>query len=489
MADIESDEEDVLHLIVESRNQKDGKSASKQVARRSNTAGEGPDILEGVDENLAKVIARRSHGVAMEDDDFGPIGNRIEGSATDVVQPAVDFDDTVPGAYSARPGHNHGRLMKGQLPSHLRGDATQRENSMTNRTLEETDHPLDPSFPIIEVSSGYKEMRAPGRRGYLIYWIVLAVFLTVTLATVLPLAIFLGGDEEEEASGMALDHSQPLDEVLLVPNLTQDTIRALEVPGSYQEFAYGWVKSNPEWENYEPWRKQQRFAIVCVYHALGGRSWRPRGSGGSGSTRRVTYAWLARTKPVTECDPTLRASDYEEFCVNDRLTVLDIGAEMIMNGVLPPELSLLPQLEVIDVGGSAVRGSDLEAVLPLNITLPNLKELIFSDCTLGGSIPSSLGLWTSLTKLDLSFNELSSTIPSQLGLLTQLRFLNLAGNNFIGSIPKKLRELTGLVSLRLDNNTGVEPFLPEGFCDGNHTSSIEHMSANWCWSIDQCCPP
>ena len=46
-----------------------------------------------------------------------------------------------------------------------------------------------------------------------------------------------------------------------------------------------------------------------------------------------------------------------------------------------------------------------------------------------GTLPTSLGLLTALTYLDLSQNKLQGTLPSALGLMTSLLYLDLSGNS------------------------------------------------------------
>jgi hypothetical protein len=63
---------------------------------------------------------------------------------------------------------------------------------------------------------------------------------------------------------------------------------------------------------------------------------------------------------------------------------------------------------------------------------------------LSGSIPESLGNFSTLQSLDLSRNELSGSIPKSLGNLSNLEFLSLRRNQLSGSIPESLGNLNNL---------------------------------------------
>ena len=69
-----------------------------------------------------------------------------------------------------------------------------------------------------------------------------------------------------------------------------------------------------------------------------------------------------------------------------------------------------------------------------------------------GSIPSELGMMSSLQLLGLHNNTLELEIPSEIWNLTQLSALYLDGNNFRGTIPREVEKLTELVDFRLRCN-------------------------------------
>ena len=79
----------------------------------------------------------------------------------------------------------------------------------------------------------------------------------------------------------------------------------------------------------------------------------------------------------------------------------------------------------------------------------NLRACFFSGKQLIDTIPSTLGLLTQLTSLDLFDNELTGTIPLTLGFLTQLDYLELYDNQFNGTIPSALCSISGIF-IRID---------------------------------------
>ena len=98
--------------------------------------------------------------------------------------------------------------------------------------------------------------------------------------------------------------------------------------------------------------------------------------------------------------------------------------------------------------------NNLSGSIPAELgNLTNLTELNLSFNSLTGSIPDELGNLTNLTDLSLSANYLSGSIPAELGNLTNLTFLWLQYNSLSGSIPSELGNLTNLRWLYLHTNS------------------------------------
>eukprot|EP00533_Pseudo-nitzschia_delicatissima_P004719 CAMPEP_0116095296 /NCGR_PEP_ID=MMETSP0327-20121206/9587_1 /TAXON_ID=44447 /ORGANISM="Pseudo-nitzschia delicatissima, Strain B596" /LENGTH=77 /DNA_ID=CAMNT_0003586953 /DNA_START=339 /DNA_END=572 /DNA_ORIENTATION=- len=70
-----------------------------------------------------------------------------------------------------------------------------------------------------------------------------------------------------------------------------------------------------------------------------------------------------------------------------------------------------------------------------------------ADNQLTGTIPTEIGLLTSLTGLYLVYNDLTGNIPSEIGLLKNLKYLKTYRNNLNDTIPSEVQEL--------DDNNGL----------------------------------
>ena len=71
---------------------------------------------------------------------------------------------------------------------------------------------------------------------------------------------------------------------------------------------------------------------------------------------------------------------------------------------------------------------------------------------LTGSIPSEIGLLTSLNSLNFAINELIGSIPSEIGLLTSLEELYLCYNALTGTIPSEIGLLTSLYDINFEDS-------------------------------------
>ncbi|CAI7778606.1 unnamed protein product [Closterium sp. NIES-53] len=76
-----------------------------------------------------------------------------------------------------------------------------------------------------------------------------------------------------------------------------------------------------------------------------------------------------------------------------------------------------------------------------------ITKIYLSKSALGGSIPDSISLLTSLTSLDVSGCELNGPIPAGIGNLTSLKYLALSANKLTKSIPAGFGNLISLTYL------------------------------------------
>ena len=165
---------------------------------------------------------------------------------------------------------------------------------------------------------------------------------------------------------------------------------------------------------------------------------------------------------------------------------LDVGSNVIIMTVSPPDAALLSQTFTVRVLREGSVESDRAALVALyrsaggsgwtdktnwnseepltnwfGVTVLSngrVEGLDLSANNLRGTLPAELGSLTTLNELDLSENQLRGTIPDWRGL-TLLAILNLGDNQLSGPIPDWLGSLTLLHELYLRDNrlTGTIP--------------------------------
>jgi len=95
-------------------------------------------------------------------------------------------------------------------------------------------------------------------------------------------------------------------------------------------------------------------------------------------------------------------------------------------------------------------------------------SILLAGLKVVGTIPTSIGLLSTLTSLSISRNSITSTVPSQLGQLKLLASIDLSVNSITGYIPKTLCSDSALTSLSFGSN-------PLG-CYFNCLSSVASLS-------------
>ncbi|KAK2639692.1 hypothetical protein Ddye_027487 [Dipteronia dyeriana] len=83
--------------------------------------------------------------------------------------------------------------------------------------------------------------------------------------------------------------------------------------------------------------------------------------------------------------------------------------------------------------------------------LIHLDFLDLNFASLEGPIPYRLGNLTSLKHLDLSLNHFNSSIPNCFSNFSRLEYLSVRGNNFQGKIPRSMERLCNLRSFVISN--------------------------------------
>lgn len=152
--------------------------------------------------------------------------------------------------------------------------------------------------------------------------------------------------------------------------------------------------------------------------------------------------------PVPELQPNSKTGS--------TLRQIHLGRNNILS-TIPPSISLLSSLTLLDLSGCLLTGS-----IPRELSNLTLLEHLFLDVNeLSGSVMSDLGRLTSLETLYLDFNDFTSSLPSELGLMTSLKKLHIQGSKLSGRIPSSLGKLTTLENLNLYSSQLTGPIPAE----------------------------
>ena len=142
----------------------------------------------------------------------------------------------------------------------------------------------------------------------------------------------------------------------------------------------------------------------------------------------------------------------------DRLTRRVVNLHLSghgLSGTIPTDLGMLTSLTLLSLSNNRLTGT-----IPAELGgLTNLDTLWLHENKLTGTIPAELARPSSMRQLFLSDNRLTGSIPSELGRLTNLTDLALSDNQLTGVLPRTLGNLTNLTRLSLGGNqlTGCMP--------------------------------
>ena len=130
-----------------------------------------------------------------------------------------------------------------------------------------------------------------------------------------------------------------------------------------------------------------------------------------------------------------------------RLVELQLGGSGL-TGVIPPELSRLEALRVLNLSHNRLKGT-----IPSQLSnLENVHHLLLHVNKLSGNIPVEFGNLKNLRTLDLGQNQLSGILPQQLGSMSNLQALFIGANYFTGRVPSELVQLPKIRSIDISGN-------------------------------------
>ena len=122
--------------------------------------------------------------------------------------------------------------------------------------------------------------------------------------------------------------------------------------------------------------------------------------------------------------------------------------QLSLVGTLPTQIGLLTTVSTITLSRNGLSGT-----IPSEIALlPLLSYLDLSNNDVEGGLPLELQNLTSLTVLLMESNSLYGSVPTFLSSMTQLRTLDLHSNLFDGEVPSMICGLVNSTQLRLDKN-------------------------------------
>lgn len=169
-----------------------------------------------------------------------------------------------------------------------------------------------------------------------------------------------------------------------------------------------------------------------------------------------------------------------------QLRTLDVSSNEL-SGSIPSDVGILSRMSTFNIHDTGFSGTipsefglltDLRRVQLstsfLNQISPTDLPFVFNDTTaffepipgvtannrFSGTIPSEVGLMTSLEQLDLSLNPLNGSIPTEMGMLTALTSLQLNSNSLTGGLPTEIGLARDLETLFVSGNEGLRGTIP-----------------------------
>ncbi|KAF3450118.1 hypothetical protein FNV43_RR06198 [Rhamnella rubrinervis] len=134
----------------------------------------------------------------------------------------------------------------------------------------------------------------------------------------------------------------------------------------------------------------------------------------------------------------------------DTLTRVRMG-QNYLSGSIPQGFLYLPGLSLIELQNNYLSGRLVEEAT--NSKVPSkLGQLNLSNNRLSGSLPSSIGNFSSLQILLLSGNRFTGQIPSEIGRLRNVLKLDFSKNNISGTIPPEIGRCPLLNYIDLSQN-------------------------------------
>jgi Leucine-rich repeat (LRR) protein len=142
----------------------------------------------------------------------------------------------------------------------------------------------------------------------------------------------------------------------------------------------------------------------------------------------------------------------EVICnIEKQVTEILLSNQNIM-GEIPMDAAFnLTSLTKLDVSRNQIEGS-LSDAIGIYSTSPTLATINLSINLLNGKLPPRLSEFTSLEQVHLGQNNLRGFIPTEFGLLSNLNTIDLSNNNLTGVVPTEVGLLTNMETMLLFAN-------------------------------------
>ncbi|CAB9509809.1 expressed unknown protein [Seminavis robusta] len=243
---------------------------------------------------------------------------------------------------------------------------------------------------------------------------------------------------------------------LLLDNLPSQTLASLNSGSETPQWkAWQWLVNHQNITFLTEWRKEQLFALATFYYSFEGEKWNPLIKG---------HGWMDDS--VEECYWFSSGFGYfyegkfnEEFwrssCNNHgKFTSLWLD-DLQLSGMtpsIPPEITMLTSLSHLELAFNDIETS-ISSLFPAELyEMTALTMLAFYGQNLTGPLPSELGQLTALEQLWFFRTQLTGQIPSELGRLTDLTGLAFFESQFTGQIPSHIGLLTQMLYLEWFDN-------------------------------------
>lgn len=216
-----------------------------------------------------------------------------------------------------------------------------------------------------------------------------------------------------------------------------------------QGIAFEWLLNDPNLMNYSSTRILQRYTLSIFYHATQGDRWLQK-------THWNSYAHHECSWFAGDAFNTFGPYLYADSPCDDGIYTRLWFQQNNLAGTIPEEIYFgLPSLTSI----SFFNNSQLTGTISTQThKLESLRSLSLFGTDIAGTLPSELGLVTSLEMLYLAKliphdgELLRGPLPSELGKLTNLQQISLWGNRITSTLPTEMGTMSDMELLLVNTN-------------------------------------